>query len=44
MAGEQLHLVYHTAYDMPTTSLRLTNVYEKGWTFSKVTTFCIMNL
>jgi nucleoside-diphosphate-sugar epimerase len=27
LAGEQLHLVYHTAYDMPTTSLRLTNVY-----------------
>ncbi len=27
LAGEQLHLVYHSAYDMPTTSLRLTNVY-----------------
>jgi UDP-glucose 4-epimerase len=27
LAGEQLHLVYHTAYDIPTTSLRLTNVY-----------------
>ena len=27
LAGEQLHFVYHTAYDMPTTSLRLTNVY-----------------
>ena len=27
LAGEQLHLVYHTAYEMPTTSLRLTNVY-----------------
>jgi UDP-glucose 4-epimerase len=27
LAGEQLHLVYHTAYAMPTTSLRLTNVY-----------------
>jgi UDP-glucose 4-epimerase len=27
LAGEQLHLVYHTAYDMQTTSLRLTNVY-----------------
>ena len=27
LAGEQLHMVYHTAYDMPTTSLRLTNVY-----------------
>jgi nucleoside-diphosphate-sugar epimerase len=27
LAGEQLHLVYHTAYGMPTTSLRLTNVY-----------------
>jgi nucleoside-diphosphate-sugar epimerase len=27
LAGEQLHLVYHTAYSMPTTSLRLTNVY-----------------
>jgi nucleoside-diphosphate-sugar epimerase len=27
LAGEQLHLVYHTAYDLPTTSLRLTNVY-----------------
>jgi UDP-glucose 4-epimerase len=27
LAGEQLHLVYHTAFDMPTTSLRLTNVY-----------------
>ena len=27
LAGEQLHLVYHSAYGMPTTSLRLTNVY-----------------
>jgi UDP-glucose 4-epimerase len=27
LAGEQLHLVYHTAYSMATTSLRLTNVY-----------------
>ena len=27
LAGEQLHMVYHTAYGMPTTSLRLTNVY-----------------
>ena len=27
LAGEQLHSVYHSAYDMPTTSLRLTNVY-----------------
>jgi nucleoside-diphosphate-sugar epimerase len=27
LAGEQLHLVYHTAYGMATTSLRLTNVY-----------------
>ena len=27
LAGEQLHIVYHTAYAMPTTSLRLTNVY-----------------
>jgi UDP-glucose 4-epimerase len=27
LAGEQLHMVYHTAYAMPTTSLRLTNVY-----------------
>jgi UDP-glucose 4-epimerase len=27
LAGEHLHLVYHTAYAMPTTSLRLTNVY-----------------
>ncbi len=27
LAGEQLHFVYHTAYAMPTTSLRLTNVY-----------------
>ena len=27
LAGEQLHLVYHTAYGVPTTSLRLTNVY-----------------
>jgi nucleoside-diphosphate-sugar epimerase len=27
LAGEQLHLVYHTAYDIPVTSLRLTNVY-----------------
>ena len=27
LAGEQLHLVYHSAYSMPTTSLRLTNVY-----------------
>ncbi len=27
LAGEQLHLVYHTAYAMSTTSLRLTNVY-----------------
>jgi UDP-glucose 4-epimerase len=27
LAGEQLHLVYHTAHGMPTTSLRLTNVY-----------------
>ena len=27
LAGEQLHLVYHTAYDLPATSLRLTNVY-----------------
>jgi nucleoside-diphosphate-sugar epimerase len=27
LAGEQLHLVYHTAYAMQTTSLRLTNVY-----------------
>lgn len=27
LAGEQLHLVYHTAYSIPTTSLRLTNVY-----------------
>jgi UDP-glucose 4-epimerase len=27
LAGEQLHLVYHTAYGLATTSLRLTNVY-----------------
>ena len=27
LAGEQLHLVYHTAHGMATTSLRLTNVY-----------------
>jgi UDP-glucose 4-epimerase len=27
LAGEQLHLVYANAYDMPITSLRLTNVY-----------------
>jgi UDP-glucose 4-epimerase len=27
LAGEQLHLVYHTAHSMATTSLRLTNVY-----------------
>jgi UDP-glucose 4-epimerase len=27
LAGEQLHLVYAHAYDMPITSLRLTNVY-----------------
>jgi UDP-glucose 4-epimerase len=27
LAGEHLHIVYHTAYDMATTSLRLTNVY-----------------
>lgn len=27
LAGEQLHLVYCTAHAMPTTSLRLTNVY-----------------
>jgi UDP-glucose 4-epimerase len=27
LAGEQLHLVYHTAHSMQTTSLRLTNVY-----------------
>lgn len=27
LAGEQLHMVYHTAYAMPTTSLRLTNIY-----------------
>jgi nucleoside-diphosphate-sugar epimerase len=27
LAGEQLHLVYYTAYGMETTSLRLTNVY-----------------
>ena len=27
LAGEQLHIVYHSAYGMPTTSLRLTNVY-----------------
>ena len=27
LAGEQLHLVYHTAYSIPTTSLRLTNIY-----------------
>ena len=27
LAGEQLHLVYNTAHGMPTTSLRLTNVY-----------------
>ncbi len=27
LAGEQLHLVYHSAHGMPTTSLRLTNVY-----------------
>ena len=27
LAGEQLHLVYHRAYGMATTSLRLTNVY-----------------
>jgi len=27
LAGEQLHLVYHTAHDLATTSLRLTNVY-----------------
>jgi UDP-glucose 4-epimerase len=27
LAGEQLHLVYNTAYGMATTSLRLTNVY-----------------
>lgn len=27
LAGEQLHLVYHTAHGMPTTSMRLTNVY-----------------
>ena len=27
LAGEHLHLVYHTAYGLATTSLRLTNVY-----------------
>ncbi|HEY5423878.1 MAG TPA: NAD-dependent epimerase/dehydratase family protein [Ilumatobacteraceae bacterium] len=27
LAGEQLHLVYHTAHGMNTTSLRLTNVF-----------------
>lgn len=27
LAGEQLHMVYAHAYDMPITSLRLTNVY-----------------
>jgi UDP-glucose 4-epimerase len=27
LAGEQLHLVYHTAHDIAATSLRLTNVY-----------------
>ncbi|MGZ4679186.1 MAG: NAD-dependent epimerase/dehydratase family protein [Ilumatobacteraceae bacterium] len=27
LAGEQLHMVYHSAHSMPTTSLRLTNVY-----------------
>jgi UDP-glucose 4-epimerase len=27
LAGEQLHLVYHSAHGMATTSLRLTNVY-----------------
>ncbi|MEO7370605.1 MAG: NAD-dependent epimerase/dehydratase family protein, partial [Ilumatobacteraceae bacterium] len=27
LAGEQLHLVYHTAHGLPATSLRLTNVY-----------------
>jgi UDP-glucose 4-epimerase len=27
LAGEQLHMVYHSAHAMPTTSLRLTNVY-----------------
>ncbi len=27
LAGEQLHLVYHKAYGIPTTCLRLTNVY-----------------
>jgi UDP-glucose 4-epimerase len=27
LAGEQLHLVYHTAHDLAATSLRLTNVY-----------------
>lgn len=27
LAGEQLHIVYHTAYGLATTSLRLTNVY-----------------
>jgi UDP-glucose 4-epimerase len=27
LAGEQLHLVYHTAHAIATTSLRLTNVY-----------------
>jgi UDP-glucose 4-epimerase len=27
LAGEQLHLVYHSAYDIAATSLRLTNVY-----------------
>jgi UDP-glucose 4-epimerase len=27
LAGEQLHIVYHTAYGLAATSLRLTNVY-----------------
>jgi len=27
LAGEQLHLVYHTAHGMATTSLRLTNIF-----------------
>lgn len=27
LAGEQLHMVYHSAHSIPTTSLRLTNVY-----------------
>jgi UDP-glucose 4-epimerase len=27
LAGEQLHMVYHSAHAMPTTSLRLTNIY-----------------